>query len=361
MGSSFEESADGGEPDPDDFELVIELEDDEALPEEGPTTAASDRETIGGGGGEGPVARFRRLPRAVRVLGVAAAAAALALAVWPATGRREAVPQPVPTPTQVNIDLAKVRLGGTTLYADDGVDHAVIGLQLTNPAATRLEVVSAELWDAVGTRIGSSAVWPAQGLGARSTQSVPVTLPYSCDAYGFLPVLPLVIRYSISTPENPDVRHDYAYPLPGEVWDAYMRKRAAQCATPEAEIFASAIDTTQPIGAPSDPQGFELNFTIEAAGNSAWSVEKVTAMDPAVIDITGTSLPVVASPGTTAHVTTHWHLLNCDHSTATSGMTGVEFTARTANPPPGGGAAQQVFIAELRPGLLQEMEMMTCG
>jgi hypothetical protein len=262
----------------------------------------------------------------------------------------------------VNVDLSKVRLGTTTLQAGVGSDHAVLGLELTNGAATRLEVVSAELWDAVGMRIGSAAVWPAEGLSAKSTQSVPVTLPYSCDQAGVIPVLPLMIRYSISTPADPDVRHDYAYPLADGLWDAYMRQRAAQCSGPDGVVSASAIDTTQPIGAPSDPQGFELSFTMEAAGTSAWSIEKVTATDPSLIAITGTGLPVTADPGTTARVTTHWHLLDCDHPHATSGtMTGVEFTAHMTNPPPGSSSAQRVFIAELRPGLVQEMVLMACG
>lgn len=355
----------GGDPEPgdDEDELVIELVDDDSLPGEGPNSATSDRETIRGGddGPEGLDARIRRLPRRVRIAGVCAAATVLALAVWPAAGRREAAPQPVPTPSQMDVDLYKVRLGTTTLQAGNSADHAVLGLQLTNNAATRLEVVSAELWDAVGTRLGSASMWPAQGLGAGSTASVPVTLPYACDVYGFLPVLPITVRYSISTPQNPEAGHDYAYPLTDAIWDTYMRQRATQCARPGDEISASAIDATQPIGAPDDPEGFDLTFTVESAGAQTWSVDKVTAFRPGVT-ITGTELPVTVVPGQTARVSTHWHVDDCEHAPRWSQDLGVEFTAHTTGPAAGQSApVEQVFVAQLRPGLVTEMLYEACG
>lgn len=390
MGSSWGDSGGatpggdpGGEPGPGEIEIELVDYDDAfdydyaapgrqdaldgtAPPGDGTNAATSDRETIGGSeGDDGPGARLLRLPRAVRVLGVLAAASILAFAVWPASARRDAAPHPLPTPTtQLSPDLYKVQLADTTLQTDEGADHALLGLNLTNSAATKLEVVSAELWDAVGTRIGSSAVWPAsQGLDAKSTESIPVTLPYACDDYGFLPVLPLMIRFSVSTPQNPDVRRDYSYGLTGDVWDSYMRQRARRCARPDSEVSASAIDATQPIGAPSDPQGFELTFTLEAGGTGTWNVLMTAATDPAVT-ITGTGLPVQVSPGQTAHVTTHWHLDDCTarRPAWTQNLSGVEFTARMANPPPGtGAAAQQVFYAELRPGLVQKMVLLACG
>jgi hypothetical protein len=368
-GEGTSDAAPGGEPDAGDedylLELVVELEDDDALPDEGPNSATSDRETIGGdrdddGYGSGARARFRQLPRTLRVAGVLAVALVFALTVWPAAGTREAAPQPVPTPSPVNLDLYKVRLSATSLDAQDGTDHAVLALQLTNSAAERLEVVSAELWDAVGTRLGSASGWPAQGLSAGTTVSVPVTLPYACD-YGFLPVLPITVRYSISTPQSPESGHDYAYPLTSTLWDAYMRQRATRCATPDSPISASAIDTTQPIGAPSDPQGFDLTFTIESAGATAWSVENV-ASSRSGVTITGTALPVMVTPGQTARVSTHWHVDDCTHVPKWSQDMGVDFSARPANPTVGTGAvAGQVFMADLRPGLVLEMLQEACG
>ena len=369
-GDGTSDAAPGGEPDAgnEDYlvELVVELEDDDALPDEGPNTATSDRETIGGdpdglGYAAGARARLRRLPRTLRIAGVLAAALAFALTVWPAAGSREAAPPPLPTPSPMNLDLYKVRLSATTLDVQDGTDHAVLALELTNGAAERLEVVSAELWDAVGTRLGSASVWPAEGLGAGTTVSVPVTLPYACDAYGFLPVLPITVRYSISTPQNPESGHDYAYPLTSTLWDAYMRQRATRCATSDSPISASAIDTTQPIGAPSDPQGFDLTFTIESAGAMAWSVENVASSRPGVT-ITGTALPVTVTPGETARVSTHWHVDDCAHVPKWSQDMGVDFTARPANPTVGTAAvAGQVFMADLRPGLVLEMLQEACG
>ena len=346
------------------MELLDEF-DDEPLRVLGPNAAASDRETIRGGedGRGSVVSRLRRLPRAVRVAGVGAVAAVFALAVWPAGARREAVPQPVPVPSQVNLDLYKVRLRTTTLETEYGADHAVLALELTNSAATRLEVVSAELWDAVGTRLGSASVWPAEDLGAGSTVSVPVTLPYECDAYRFLPVLPITVRYNISTPQNPDTGHDYAYPLTSSIWDNYTRQRTAQCTNPDDRISASAIDTTQPIGAPSDPQGFDLTFTVESAGTTAWSVDKAIVTGPG-LTVTGEALPVTVNPGLTARVATHWHVEDCDHPPRWSTQMQVEFSAHAAGPPGGdsaGAATAQTFVAELRPGLVTAMLYEACG
>jgi hypothetical protein len=360
FGGDASEADQPGDPDPDELEIVIELVDDDPLPGDGPNSARSERETIGGSADIG--SRISRLPRAVRVAGMLAAAVALTVAAWPTTGANQATPQPVPAPSQVNVDLYKVRLGSTTLDAEDGADHAVLGLELTNNATAPLEVVSAELWDAVGTRIGSASVWPAEGLTAGSTMSVPVTLPYACDEFTYLPVLPLTIRYSVSTPQNPDAGHDYAYPLTSALWDTYMRQRTMQCAKPDSEITATAIDTTQPIGAPSDPQGFDLSFTIEAAGTTEWSVDKVASTGSDVV-ITGDALPVAVTSGQTAHVGTHWHLDDCARMPHwNESMTGVEFTAHLKNPAAGHGApAQQVFIAQLRPGLVAEMLQVACG
>ncbi|MEY9861933.1 hypothetical protein ABH935_007576 [Catenulispora sp. GAS73] len=360
FGGEASEADQAGDPDPDELEIVVELVDDDPLPGEGPNSARSERETIDGSAYAG--LRFGRLPRPVRILGVLAAAGALTVAAWPTSGRREAAPQPIPTPSQVNVDLYKVRLGSTTLEASDGADHAVLGLELTNNATAPLEVVSAEIWDAVGTRIGSASVWPAEGMNAGSTVSVPVTLPYACDDLTYLPVLPLTIRYSVSTPQNPDAGHDYAYPLTGGLWDTYMRQRAAQCAGPGSQIAATAIDTTQPIGAPSDPQGFDLAFTIEAAGTTEWIVDKVASTASDVV-ITGDGLPAVVDPGQTTHVSTHWHLDDCARMPQwDESIIGVEFTAHLKNAAPGHGTStQQVFIAQLRPGLVTEMLQVACG
>jgi hypothetical protein len=374
MGSVWGDSGDGGasdaagEPDSDGGELeelVVELADDDALPGETPNSATSERETIRGGGTDGAIsaaARIRRLPRAVRVGGVVAVAVMFAFAVWPASGGREAAPRPVPTPSQVNLDLYKVRLRSTSLATQTGADHAVLGLELTNSAATRLEVVSAELWDAVGTRLGSAAGWPAaQDLGAGSTVSVPVTLPYACDAYGFVPVLPITVRYSISTPQSPGAGHDYAYPLTDKIWDTYVRQRATQCTDSDGELFASAIDTTQPIGAPIDSQGFDLTFTIESTGSQTWSLDEVTALQPGVT-INGTQMPVTVSPGQTARVSTHWHIDSCEHPPRWGSDAGVRFTAHATGTAAGSGAAtHQMFNARLRPGLATEMLYEACG
>lgn len=360
FGGEASEADQAGDPDPDELEIVVELVDDDPLPGEGPNSARSERETIDGSAYAG--LRIGRLPRAVRVAGVLAAAVALTVAAWPTPGGREAAPQLIPTPSQVNVDLYKVRLGSTTLEAADGADHAVLGLELTNNATAPLEVVSAEIWDAVGTQIGSASVWPAEGMNAGSTVSVPVTLPYACDDFAYLPVLPLTIRYSVSTPQNPEAGHDYAYPLTGMLWDTYMRQRTTQCARTDSQITATAIDTTQPIGAPSDPQGFDLSFTIEAAGTTEWIVDRVASMGSDVV-ITGDALPVVVEAGQSAHVSTHWHLDDCARMPqGNESLTGVEFTAHLSNPAPGHGTStQQVFFAQLRPGLVTEMLQVACG
>ncbi|MBS2535192.1 hypothetical protein KGQ20_20730 [Catenulispora sp. NF23] len=359
-----------GEPDPAEFELVVELDDefdDERLAEGGePNCAASGFETIDGD--DAVPSLIARLPRGLQIAGALAVAVVLAFVVWPTTGARRATPQPNPPPSQVDADLYKVRLSTTSLTDDDSVDHAVLGLELTNGSATRLSVVSAELWDAVGTRIGSATAWPAQALNGGTTVSVPVTLPYGCDGQP-LPVLPVTIRYSVSTPQDPNVRRDYAYPLSDTLWDDYTRQQTAICAGPGAvagnsgSAFAvTAIDTTQPIGAPADPQGFDLTFTIEAAGIATWNVQDPASRQTGVT-ITASGLPVVVTPGQTARLATHWHVTDCTHPPAwNGGMGGVEITGQMAGSGPGNsGSSEQTSLAALRPGLVTEMMQVACG
>ena len=372
-----------GEPDPAEFELVVELDDEfddgfdeERLAEGEPNSAASGFETINGE--DAIQSLLGRLPRRLQIVGALAVAVVLAFVVWPTTGARRATPQPNPPPSQVDADLYKVRLSTTSLTDDDSVDHAVLGLELTNGSATQLSVVSAELWDAVGTRIGSATAWPAQALNGGTTASVPVTLPYGCDGQP-LPVLPVTIRYSVSTPQDPNVRRDYAYPLSDTLWDDYTRQQTAICAGAgsgavtgsgsgavtgaSGSAFAvTAIDTTQPIGAPTDPQGFDLTFTIEAAGIATWNVE-----DPASgqtgVTITASGLPVVITPGQTARLATHWHVTDCAHPPAwNGGMGAMDITGAMAGSGPGSSdSSEQTFSATLRPGLVTEMMQVACG
>ena len=90
-------------------------------------------------------------------------------------------------------------------------------------------------------------------------------------------------------------------------------------------------------------------------------MENVASSRPGVT-ITGTGLPVMVTPGQTARVPTHWHVDDCAHVPRWSQDMGVDFTARPADPTVGtGAAAGQVFMADLRPGLVTEMLQEACG
>jgi len=380
MGSGKGDSSDGGtsppgspwDREPEPIELIVELDDVDidGLPARGVNSAASDFETIDADGLSGARSRLMRLPRAVRIAGVAVAAVVLTIAAWPTSGARQAVPQPVPTPSPVDTDLYKVGLGQTTLQAEQD-DHATLGLQLTNSASADLTVVSAEVWDAQGTRFGSAATWPAKDLAAETTALVPVTLPYTCSGFGHIPVLPITIRYSVSSPLDPNVRRDYAFPLTDYLWEAFTRERITQCVrlsndpsapNDEDQVDVAAIDTTQPIGAPSDPQGFDLTFMLEATGKATWELDRV-ASDSDDVTVTTAETPVAVSPGRGARVTTHWHVKDCARPPAGnpgSGFSDVSFTVREPGAT-GPGAAGQKFYAQLQQTLIDQMVQVACG
>jgi hypothetical protein len=367
MGSVWGDSGGGppgvgpaGEPAPIEVELVA----DEALPADGPDAAASALETIRGKGGRSGIAR---LPRALKLAGALAAAAALVVAVWPTPARRQAAPRPVPTPSQMDAGLSEVRLAGTTVRTDDGAGHAVLELKLANDAPTRLSVDTVELWDAAGTRIGYTAQWPAGEVGPDSVVFVPVTLSYACDGYGQAPVLPLSIRYSVSPPQDPNIRHDYSLPVVGGNWDTFVNGQAAHCGGGTNSVFVSAIDTAQTRKDPNvDPAGrysFDLTFTFQAVGTAPWSLDSIGPA-PRGFTITTADLPLALGPGQSGSITTHWRIAGCAPPPEWgSEGTWLEIRTRMSGSAPGGvgPVSDQVSEVVLRSELLTKMVRIACG
>jgi hypothetical protein len=345
--------------------IEVELVADEPLPAGGPAAAASGLETIGGDA-RGR-SRTNRLPRVLKIAGALLAAAALAVAVWPTPARRQAAPHPVPTPSAVNIDLYKVQITGTSLDAEENGDHAVMGLELTNHAPDGVSVVSAELWDAIGTRLGYTTLWPAGAVGPRSTVRVPVLLTYTCDTFGQAPVLPLSIRYSVSSPQNLNVQHDYSSPLDGGVWNSFTHLEAAHCGQNTDSVFVSAIDTTQggedPNVDPGERNSFDLTFTFQTAGTAPWSLDAIGDA-PSGLAVTTADLPLALGPGQAGSVTTHWRISDCDSPpTWDSGGGVLEIRARMNGPAPGGvgPTSDQRSEIVLHSELLARMVRIACG
>lgn len=356
-----------------DDEIAVELEDEyevgdadaESPAAEGANSVASAPETIGVQ--PEPRPRIGSLPTALRAAVLLAAFAVLTVVAWPTAGRREAVPPP--TPTRSDDAAAMVFLGGTGVSA--GNDHATLSLQLTNNAPEPVTLVGAELRDALGMRLGSDTIWPAQNLAAHSTTTVSVTMPYACGVQ-WLPVLPITIRYTVSTSQASEDHHDYASELADPLWDTFTSGRTTQCAQayPDAGatvsgngIFATAIDTTQPIGAPSDPQGFDMTFLFKAAGSATWSVQQLVPHEPGVT-VTASGLPASVRPGQTTRVTTHWHIDDCANPpSGAQGSGDLRFAARMAGggPAKGTGDARAQPFMELPPGLETEMVRVACG
>ncbi|NUR24389.1 MAG: hypothetical protein HOV83_00775, partial [Catenulispora sp.] len=270
------DQAASGEPAPIEVELVEE--DTDTLPEATPNTAASGLETIRGGPAR--LSHLVGLPRALRALGALAVVAALIVAWWPAPGRHQAGPRPGPSPTApsppaVNVDLYKVRVSGTSL-SQDYRDHAVMGLALTNESPSQLTVVNAELWDALGTRLGYSATWPAGYVQARASETLAMYLPYSCTVLITTPVLPVTIRYSVSSPEDLSISHNYDYPLDPTILDEFMHARAGLCTGPAGGVFASAVGTLRPEGDHHDRHSFDIDLTVDATGQTGWTLHAIS-------------------------------------------------------------------------------------
>lgn len=341
--------------------IEVELVEEDVLPEDKPNTATSGAETIRGGS-----AGAARLPRLLRALAALAAGTALTIALWPGPGRSGAAPRPHPpapasshSPT-AGADLDQVRVAGATL-SHDTIDHAVVSLALANAAPTPLVVVNAELWDAIGTRIGYSAQWPAASVDPGGTVTVPLTLPYACSARITVPVVPMTIRYSISAPQDLTVSHNYEYPLTEAVWEEFMQARAGLCAGPAGGVFAASIDTVQPLTTYHDRHGFDLMITFDAVGLPGWRLEGLSAVIPGIT--VGTSdLPEALAPGQAVRVRTHWHFTDClptPTSVWTGGLSAVEVTTRaTAGASAGADSLLRVFV---QPELLTKMLQAACA
>lgn len=345
-----------GEPDPADDELVVELvDDDAALPGDGPRIAAADRETIGVDGRR--PRRIRHLPRGLRVAGALAAVAALTVVAWPTPRIHHPAPSPQPTSVAVNADLAKVRITGTTLTTDDGAGNAVLGLELANGATSPLAIVTADVFDATGARIGTASTWPPGTIAAGSALTVPMTLPFGCAP---VPVLPITIRYSVGSPQDTNMRHSYVSPLAGYIWDLFSHEQAAHCAAGTNDVYVASVDTTQrPRNASTGP-GFDLTFTFEAVGDARWSVDGIASESPD-ITVTSTDTPLTLTPGRSSTATIHVRFPSCTAPrtwTEESGL--LQFTARTtASGTPA--ASDQPFMKVMQPALFTTMAQKACA
>jgi hypothetical protein len=339
-----------GEPDPRDIELVVELVD-----ESGHEFVDEDRETIGADGGRPRY--IRRLPRGLRVVGVLAAAGALTVVAWPTSRSHQPTPSPQPTRVAVNADLGEVRITGTTLTSDDIAGNAVLGLELANGAASQLDIVTADVFDAAGSRIGTTSTWPPGTIAAGSAVSVPMTLPFACDA---IPALPITIRYSVSSPQDTNMRHAYISPLAGDTWDHFSREQAAHCEAGVNSVYVASVDTTQrPHNVGTGP-GFDLTFAFEAVGEAGWSVDEITSDSPDVT-VTSADTPLALGPGRSGTVTVHVHFASCTAPrpwTADVGL--LRFNAR-ATAPGTAAAGDQPFMKVMQPALFTAMAQKACS
>ncbi|WP_194916166.1 hypothetical protein [Catenulispora rubra] len=351
-----------GEPDPADdepvFELVAELIDDDAvLPGDSPRIAAADRETIGADGRR--PWHIRRLPRGLRIAGALAAVAALTVVAWPTPRVHHPTPIPSPQPTHVavNADLAKVSITGTTLTSDAGAGSAVLGLELANGAASQLDIVTADVFDGSGARIGTTSAWPPGTIAAGSALSLPMTLPFTCDS---IPVLPITIRYSVGSPQDTNIRHIYVSPLAGHTWDVFSHEQAAHCASATDNVYVASVDTTQRPHTVSTGPGFDLTFTFDSLGEVPWSVDGIISQSPE-ITVTSTDTPLTVAPGRSGTATIHVHFPSCTAPrtwTADWGL--LRFTARAAaaGTP---ATSDQPFMKIMRPTLFSAMVQKVCS
>ncbi|MEZ0113474.1 hypothetical protein ABH920_007504 [Catenulispora sp. EB89] len=337
-------------------ELVVELvDDDAALPGDGPRVAAADRETIGLDGRR--PWHIRRLPRGVRIAGALAAVAALTVVAWPTPRSHHPTPSPQPTSVAGNADLTMVRITGTTLTSDSGAGNAVLGLELANGATSPLDIVTADVFDATGTRIGTTSTWPPGTIAADSARSLPMTLPFECDS---IAVLPLTIRYSVGAPQDPTMRHSYDVPLAGAVWDRFSHDQAAHCRSGTNDVYVVSVDTTQrphPVGT---GLGFDLTFAFATAGESSWSVDGIIAQSRE-ITVTSPDTPLALTPGRTGTATIHVAFSSCTAPRTWTADWGLFRFAARSTAAGASAASDESFMKTMQPTVLATMVQKACS
>ncbi|NUP51286.1 MAG: hypothetical protein HOW97_28835 [Catenulispora sp.] len=165
------------------------------------------RETIGG-------SRARRIPRALRPIGLLVIAAVVATALWPS-------PKSKPAPADV-----RIRVAGAALAPSGRI--ATLTLVLANDAAAAASVGDAEVQDADGHRIGADRQWPAGDIPPGSTLSVDIPVPYVCDTH--LPQrLPIALHVSVSSPLDSGTPRNLSYPLDPQAWEKFERYQSGVC------------------------------------------------------------------------------------------------------------------------------------
>ena len=344
-----------------DAELVMELEEDEtslpgtetSLPGADPNFRVGDGETIGGTDLRRSWAG--RFPRGVRVAAALAAVVALTVFAWPTPKTHQPTPKPPPNNMAMNPDLYKVREAGTMLDADHSADHAELVLRLVSSAASPLNIVNADVVDATGARLGTTSTWPPGTIAANDSVSVPMTLPFTCMPS--VAVMPISIRYSVSSPQDPNTRHEYVSPLANGNCAVFTRERAAHCSPGTNTIYATSVDTTQSPGGGGAKPGFDLTFSFQTVGTASWSVDGFTTDSPD-IQVSTTNTPLALAPGQTGAVKIHVGFASCTspHAWVADGEA-LRFNARMTGP---GGNGDQPYMKWMQSGLLGSMVQKAC-
>lgn len=247
--------------------------------------SAAPRETISG-------SRARRIPRALRPVGLLVIAVAVATTLWPS-------PKSKPAPVDV-----RIRVAGAALAPSGRI--ATLTLVLANDAAAAASVGDAEVQDADGHRIGSDRQWPAGDIPPGSTLAVDIPVPYVCDTH--LPQrLPIALHVSVSSPLDPGVLRNLSYPLDPQAWQEFERYQSGVCdAGDSASVTVGAISV-----AGTDPATRSIRILVPVSVGEPLTVDGIHPANQAFRVTADPAPPLTLPAGGWQAIATTWRVPDC--------------------------------------------------
>ncbi|WP_344671992.1 hypothetical protein [Catenulispora yoronensis] len=292
-------------------------------------TGVERRETIGSD-------QARRLPRALRVVGILAVGAALTVTLWPASGPRAAKPAP-----------ADIRVAGTSLVPAGRV--TTLTLVLANDTPSSASIGEAVLQDADGRRIGSNRRWPAGEIASGSTLAINIPVPYYCDTH-ISQRLPIALHVSVSSPLDPGRSRTLSYPLDAQVWQQFTNYQAGVCdATSAIGLMTGQVSV---VG--TNPGTRSVKVVTPVWTDVPLTVDGLFSANPALWTTDDPQPPLVLPAGGWQPLVTDWHVSDCG---AMSGQWDKAQSVVLAYEGPTGGTS---LVIPLPAGVVAQLSATAC-
>lgn len=236
--------------------------------------------------------RSRRIPRALRIVGLLAVVAAFAVALWPTAGSK-----PAPAPL-------RIRLAGAELAPAGRI--TTLTLVLANDASSVASVGEAEIRDADGRRIGSDRSWPAGDIPAGSTLAVDIPVPYVCDTH-LPPRLPVALHVSVTTPHVAGPPRDLSYQVDAQTWQKFEDYQSGICDS--GASAAVKVGTISVAG--TDRASHSVKILTQLSVAEPLTVDRISAANQAFQVTADPEPPLILPAGGWQAVTTTWQVPDC--------------------------------------------------